>query len=547
MSKDKKGGKSAFDVYLSGERLEKLETPSGIPIKEVYTQDDIRGLDYERDLGNPGKYPYTRGVYESMHRGRFWTIRQLIGYGTPEETNERIKFLFKQGQAGFALITDIPTQLGLDPDSPLAIGAVGAAGVSIATEEDLHQCLADIPPDKVSINLVTNPPGAPAILSMYALLAQKRGIALHTLLGTVQNDPYFYPSGGNLESFKFFPLDLRVRLCVDVLQFCCQNLPKVNTFCLCCYNLRDRGVDAVLEGAFAFAAAFELIQLGLDRGLEIDEFAPRISFLSSGNIDFFEEIAKTRAMRRIWARMLKERFAAKNPRSLKFRTHITTAGASLTTQQPYNNIIRATSEVIGAVLAGAQSMQVPGYDEGFAIPTEFSATLSLRVQQVVAYETGVTRTPDPLAGSYFIESLTNDLEERILDKLKQIEERGGATHCIQSGWLDKEVDTARIKKVKEMESGERIIVGVNAFTSEEQHKVEVFENREEEWRETRTRYLRKFKEKRDQAKVSQRLREITRRVKSGEYLIPAVIEAIDAQATLGEVCDEMREAADFKL
>ena len=427
MDESKKEAKDAFDVYLAGERLEKLETPSGIPVKEVYTPDDIRGLDYERDLAAPGQYPYTRGVYESMHRGRFWTIRQLIGFGTPEETNERIKFLFKQGQAGFALVTDIPTQLGLDPDSPLSVGAVGAAGVSIATEEDLHKCLADIPPEKVGINLVANPPGAPAILSMYALLGQKRGIPLNMLLGTVQNDPYFYPSGGNLESFKFFPLDLRVRLCVDVLQFCCQNLPKVNTFCLCCYNLRDRGVDAVLEGAFAFAAAFELIQLALDRGLKIDEFAPRISFLSSGNIDFFEEIAKTRAMRRIWARMLKERFGARNPRSLKFRTHVTTAGSSLTTQQPYNNIIRATSEVIGAVLAGAQSMQVPGYDEGFAIPTEFSATLSLRIQQVVAYETGVARTPDPLAGSYFIESLTNDLEGRMLEKLEQIEGKGGAT------------------------------------------------------------------------------------------------------------------------
>ena len=233
----------------------------------------------------------------------------------------------------------------------------------------------------------------------------------------------------------------------------------------------------MLEAAFAFAGAFELIQLAIQRGLSIDEFAPRISFLSSGNIDFFEEIAKTRAMRRIWARMLKERFGAKNDRSLKFRTHITTAGSSLTTQQPHNNIIRATSEVIGAVLAGAQSMQVPGYDEGFAIPTEFSATLSLRIQQVIAYETGITRTPDPLAGSYYVESLTGDLEERILEKLQQIEDRGGASHCIQSGWLDSEVDNARIQKTKEIESKEKIIVGVNEFTTDEEPHIEVFENR----------------------------------------------------------------------
>ena len=517
-----------------GERDVDFSTSVG-PTRRLYTPLDIADLDYERDLGSPGEYPYTRGVQPTMYRGRLWTMRQYAGYGTAEESNQRFRFLLSQGQAGLSVAFDLPTQCGYDSDHPWAEAEVGQVGVAIDSLRDMELLFDGIPLDQVSTSMTINAP-APVLVAMYMAVGEKQGVAPEQLMGTAQNDilkeyvargTYIYPPRPSL------------RLAADLIAYSARQLPKFNSISISGYHIRDAGATAVQEMAFAFANAVAYIDAVTKAGVDIDEFAPRISWIFNTHSNFFEEIAKYRALRRWWARLMRERLGARDPRSWMFRTHVQTGGATLTAQQPENNVVRAALQSLASVLGGVQSLALSCYDEALAIPTEEAQRIALRTQQIIAHETGVADTVDPLAGSYYLEHLTNELEKQAQRYLDRIDDLGGAVAAIESGYMQREIQEAAVAQQWELEAGRRVVVGVNRFVEGERPHT-IFRVNGEVARSQRER-LQALKAERDSQAVAASLARLEEAARSEDNLMPAILEAVKTYATLGEISDAMRE------
>lgn len=537
--------KEIYETYLTGEKPPNYKTLSGIELKEFYTADDATPED-----GVPGEYPFTRGIHRDMYRRRFWTRRQQSGFGTPKMSNERFKFLLSVGETGLNVNTDVGTKLGVDPDYPLAQGDIGLQGASLTTFEDMEELFEDIPLDKVSSTLIIQPPYSAVIMAMYVLLARKRGIPEDKLIGTIMNCPLTQLVGPSYEAVsRFFPVRPSIDIGLDIMEYCIKHMPQWNIVNINAYNIRECGVNAIQEAAFAFSIAVEYIQALIDRGLNVDDFAHRIAFFSAFQMDFLEEIAKLRAMRRLWAKILRERFGAKDPRSWWFRTAIQTAALPLTAQQPLNNIARTAIQTLGAVLAGTQSIHTTSYDEAYSLPTEESHKLSVRIQQVVAYETNVVKTVDPLGGSYVIEHLTDQLEEKIVEMMRVIEDRGGFVKCFEEGWVEDRLNEARYKNAKDLEDGEAFSVGVNIFREEDEEiKLNIFKHSRDMQLE-RIKYTKEYKKNRDQQKVNRVLDNLYRKAKAKERtsLFLPIMEAVEGKATVQEIIDTLRKVENFQI
>ncbi len=516
---------------------EERRTDSGIEMRPVYTADDLAasGFEAERDLGQPGEYPFTRGVYPTMYRSRLWTMRQYAGMATAAETNERFRYLLAQGQTGISVAFDLPTQMGLDSDHPRAEGEVGKTGVAIDSVDDMARLLEGIPLDRVSTSMTINAT-APILLLLYELVAEEHGVGASEISGTVQNDilkeyaargTYIYPPGPSM------------RLITDLFAYCGQRVPRWNTISISGYHMREAGSTAAQEIAFTLADGIAYVQAALDAGLDIDEFAPRLSFFFACHMHFFEEVAKFRAARRMWARIMRERFASKDPRSWMLRFHTQTGGATLTAQQPEVNIVRTALEALAAVLGGAQSLHTNSYDEALALPTEHSATIALRTQQVIGYETGVTETVDPVAGSYYVESLTDDLERLATEYIARIDAMGGAVRAIEAGFYQDEIHEAAFRIQQGVESGERVVVGVNRFVDAEERPIALQRISESDTARQVER-LRALRASRDQAVVDAALATVVDTATGTGNLLPPMKEALRARATLGEVSDALR-------
>lgn len=512
-----------------GEDSESLITESGILVKSLYTPADISGLDYFGDLGFPGKPPFTRGAYAEMYRRQLWTHRQVCGYGTAEETNERLRLLNKMGQTGLNIVPDTPTIYGLDSDDALAEGEVGREGVAIDSLEDMRRMLDGIPLDKVSTSIIYN---YPILFCMYLAVAEERGIPFPNLAGTLQNDTFTITAGAKA---WIVPPRGSLKLSTDVLEFCSKYMPRWNPISLVGYHYREAGCTAVQEIAFTLSSGIAYVEAGLSRGLKIDEFAPRLSFFFDAHNDFFEEICKFRAARRLWARIMKERFRAQDPNSMRLRFHTQTAGCSLTAQQPLNNIMRTTIQALAAVMGGTQSLHTNSYDEALALPSEEAVRVALRTQQIIAYESGVTRTIDPLAGSYFIEALTNQIEANALDLIKKIDEMGGMLSAVEKNFVQRQITESAIKRQQRIESGEEKIVGVNIFVEPgERLNIEIMKIPPELEQKQLAR-LKKVRRERDEAKTQNALNRLEDVARKGLNTIEPTIEAVKAMATTGEV------------
>jgi methylmalonyl-CoA mutase N-terminal domain/subunit len=537
--------KEIYETYLTGEKPLNYKTLSGIELKEFYTADDVApGGEV------PGEYPFTRGIHRDMYRRRFWTRRQQSGFGTPKTSNERFKFLLGVGETGLNVNWDVGTKLGVDPDYPLAQGDIGLQGASASNFEDMEELFADIPLDEVSSTLIIQPPYSIVIMAMYVLMARKRGIPEEKLIGTVMNCPMTQLVGPNLEAVsRFFPVRPAIDIGIDVMEYCIKHMPRWNIVNINAYNIRECGVNAVQEAAFAFSIGVEYVQALIDRGLNVDDFARRIGFFSCFGMDFLEEIAKLRAMRRLWAKIMRERFGAKDPRSCFFRTAIQTAALPLTAQQPLNNIARTAIQTLGAVLAGTQSIHTTGYDEAYSLPTEESHKLSVRIQQIVAYETNVVKSVDPLGGSYTIEHLTDQLEEKIVALMRVIEDRGGFVKCFEDGWVENQLNEARYKNAKDLEDKEVYSVGVNIFHEEDEEiKLDIFRHSQDMQLE-RIKYITEYKKNRDQQKLKQVLDNLYAKAaaeKRTNLFLP-VMEAVEAGATMQEVIDVLRKVENFQI
>jgi methylmalonyl-CoA mutase N-terminal domain/subunit len=537
--------KEIYETYLTGEKPLNYKTLSGIELKEFYTADDVApGGEV------PGEYPFTRGIHRDMYRRRFWTRRQQSGFGTPKTSNERFKFLLGVGETGLNVNWDVGTKLGVDPDYPLAQGDIGLQGASASNFEDMEELFADIPLDEVSSTLIIQPPYSIVIMAMYVLMARKRGIPEEKLIGTVMNCPMTQLVGPNLEAVsRFFPVRPAIDIGIDVMEYCIKHMPRWNIVNINAYNIRECGVNAVQEAAFAFSIGVEYVQALIDRGLNVDDFARRIGFFSCFGMDFLEEIAKLRAMRRLWAKIMRERFGAKDPRSCFFRTAIQTAALPLTAQQPLNNIARTAIQTLGAVLAGTQSIHTTGYDEAYSLPTEESHKLSVRIQQIVAYETNVVKSVDPLGGSYTIEHLTDQLEEKIVALMRVIEDRGGFVKCFEDGWVENQLNEARYKNAKDLEDKEVYSVGVNIFHEEDEEiKLDIFRHSQDMQLE-RIKYITEYKKNRDQRKLKQVLDNLYAKAaaeKRTNLFLP-VMEAVEAGATMQEVIDVLRKVENFQI
>ena len=518
------------------ERREQFATLSDIPVERLYTPEDVE-LNYLRDLGFPGEYPYTRGVQPTMYRGRLWTMRQYAGYATAEESNRRFRYLLSQGQTGLSVAFDLPTQMGYDSDHPLAEGEVGRVGVAISSLEDMETLFNGIPLDKVSTSMTINAT-APVILAMYIAVAKKQGVAPAVLQGTVQNDILKeYVARGTY----IFPPRPSLRLVTDIFEYCGQHLPRWNTISISGYHIREAGATAVQEVAFTFADAIAYVQAAIERGLRVDDFAPRLSFFFGSHNNLFEEIAKFRAARRLWARLMRDRFGAQNPRSWRLRFHTQTAGCTLTAQQPLNNIIRVTLQALAAVLGGTQSLHTNSYDEALSLPTEEAVRIALRTQQIIAHESGVADTVDPLAGSYFVEYLTNEIERRVKEYLERIEHLGGALAAIEQGYIQREIMESAYRYQREVEQKERIVVGVNEYViPEERCTLPILRVDPAVQEQQRTR-LRALRERRDNERVSVLLERLREAAQGTDNLMPIILECVEAYCTLGEICDVLRE------
>ena len=531
------------------QREETFQTDSGITIDTVYTAEDAppTDADYLESVGFPGEYPYTRGVQSNMYRGRLWTMRQYSGYATAEDTNRRFRYLLEQGQTGLSVAFDLPTQIGYDSDHPFAEGEVGKVGVPVCTLEDMELLLKDIPLDKVSTSMTINAT-ASVLLCLYIAAARKQGVSEDQLSGTLQNDILKeYIARGTYA----YPPRPSMRLVVDVFKYCADRVPRWNTISISGYHMREAGATAVQELAFTFANAIAYVQAAADAGLNVDDFAPRISFFFVSQNNLFEEVAKFRAARRMWARIMKERFGAEDPRSMMLRFHTQTAGVTLTAQQPDNNLVRSTVQALAAVLGGTQSLHVNSRDEALGLPTEESAQLSLRTQQIIAHESGVADVVDPLGGSYFVESLTNELETRALEYIARIGEMGGAVNAIEQGYQVLEIGESAYRLQQEIDSGRRIVVGVNRYMTDEPPMGNLLRVDAEAARQQVAR-LNRLRGERDGGQASAALSRLETVASSEDNTVPAILECVESYCTLGEICEvfrgvfgEQREAAAF--
>ncbi len=518
------------------ERDELFSTISGLPVDPLYSPDNV-DVDYERDLGYPGKPPFTRGVYPSMYRGRLWTMRQFAGFGTAEETNERFRYLLDHGQTGLSTAFDMPTLMGYDSDHPRSIGEVGREGVAIDSLEDMQTLFAGIPLGEVSTSMTINSPAA-ILLAYYVCVGDEQGVPRDRLRGTVQTDilkEYI------AQKEYIFPPEPSMRLVVDMVEFCARELPRMHPISISGYHIREAGSTAAQELAFTLADGFAYVDAAIERGLDVDEFAPRLSFFFNAHIDFFEEIAKYRAARRIWARELKERYGSRDPRSWLMRFHTQTAGVSLTAQQPHVNIVRTALEALAAVLGGTQSLHTNSFDEALALPTEEAVRLALRTQQVIAHETGVTSTIDPLGGSYYLEDLTNRLEAQAYDYFARIEKLGGVVAAIKDNFFQREIAEASFIYQTEVEAEQRVIVGVNRYELEDEPPIEILKI-EPALEQQQIERLQALRARRDSAAVEAALARLKEDAAAdGRNLMEPIVDAARAYVTMGEMCDALRE------
>ncbi|MFA5576407.1 MAG: methylmalonyl-CoA mutase family protein [Tissierellaceae bacterium] len=518
------------------ERKEKFTTGSNSQVDRLYTPLDIGNLDYNEDLGLPGEYPFTRGVQPTMYRGRLWTMRQYAGFASAEESNKRYKYLLDQGQTGLSVAFDLPTQIGYDSDNGLSEGEVGKVGVAIDSLRDMEVLFDGIPLDKVSTSMTINSP-ASILLAMYIAVAEKQGVSKDKLRGTIQNDILKeYIARGTY----IFPPEPSMRLITNIFEYCSKEVPQWNTISISGYHIREAGSTAAQEVAFTLADGIAYVEAAINAGLDVDDFGPRLSFFFNSHNDLLEEVAKYRAARRLWAKIMKEKFKAKNPKSMQLKFHTQTAGSTLTAQQPDNNIIRVTIQTLAAVLGGTQSLHTNSRDEALALPTEDSVMIALRTQQVVAHEAGVTETVDPLAGSYYVESLTDRIEEEAMRYIETIDQLGGAPKAIEKGYIQKEIQNAAYRYQMEIESLDRIVVGVNKFQVEESEKKELLKvDRSVEIKQREK--LSKLRKERDNEKVEKALKLLEEKAATDENLMPYILDAVKAYATLGEIADVLRE------
>ncbi len=518
------------------ERRKEFQTDSGIPIDRIDTPHDLGDWGYMTKLGFPGEYPYTRGVQPTMYRGRLWTMRQYAGFGTAEETNERFRFLLSQGQTGLSVAFDLPTQVGYDSDHPMSEGEVGRVGVAVDSLEDMETVFRNIPLDKVSTSMTINSP-ASILLAMYQAVGEKQGIPAAKLQGTIQNDILKeYVARG---TYIFAPTP-SMRLVTDIFDYCSKTVPLWNTISISGYHIREAGATAVQEVAFTLADGIAYVQAAVDKGLDVDAFAGRLSFFFNSQMNFLEEIAKFRAARRLWARIMKERFHAKAPKSWMLRFHTQTAGSSLTAQQPDNNIIRTTLEALAAVLGGTQSLHTNSRDEALALPSEESVRVALRTQQVIAHESGIADAVDPLAGSYLIEKLTDEMEARAEDYIKKIDDMGGAVAAIEQGFMQREIQDSAYRYQKSVESKDRLVVGVNSFEVEETPPKGLLRVNPE-IAEGQTKRLRELRNRRDNRALVGALKAIESAARGTDNLMPPIVDAVKAYGTIGEICGVLRE------
>ncbi len=529
--------KKKWDEALSkGKPFNQHHTDWGDPVEVLYTPVELKDTSFLDHVGFPGKYPFTRGIHPTMYLGRTWTMRQYSGFGTAEETNKRYKYLLEQGQTGLSVAFDLPTQIGYDSDHPMSEGEVGKVGVAIDSLKDMEVLFRDLPLDKLSTSMTINAPAA-ILLAMYIVVAEKQGLPSESLRGTIQNDILKeYTARGTY----IFPPRPSLRLITDIFAFCKDHVPQWNTINVGGYHLREAGCSAVQEIAFSFSNAVAYIEAGLKAGLKIDEFAPRISWIFNTHNKIFEEAAKYRAARKVWADILRNRFGAKNPKSWMLRFHTQTSGVSLTAQQPENNIIRVAYQALAAVLGGAQSLAACSFDEALAIPTEKSVRLSLRTQQILDHEAGVTDTVDPLGGSFYVEALTRKMEEEIKALIQKIDDMGGAIAAIEKGFIQKEIEARAYEIQREVEEEKRIVVGLNKYQVEEDLDTALFKS-DPELARTQIAKIRRLRNQRDQAKCQAALEAMKRAAQGEENLMPHFIEAVKAYATLGEICGVLRE------
>ena len=519
------------------ERKEQFETLSGIPVDRLYSPSEKALKEYGSELGFPGMFPFTRGVQPTMYRGRFWTMRQYSGFATARETNERFKFLLDQGQTGLSIAFDLPTQIGYDSDNPLAQGEVGKVGVAIDSLADMELLFDGIPLDKVSTSMTINAPAA-ILLAMYIAVGEKQGVPMNKLRGTIQNDILKeYVARG---TWVFGPKP-SLRITTDIMEYCAKNLPLWNPLSISGYHIREAGSTAIQEIAFTLLNGMAYVQAGVDSGLDVDSFAPRLSFFFSAHNDILEEVAKFRAARRMWARLMRERIGAKNPRSWKLRFHTQTAGCSLTAQQPMNNVVRVAYQALAAILGGTQSLHTNSMDEALCLPTEDAVRVALRTQQILAHESGIANTIDPLGGSYCIESLTNQLEEKAYKYFDQVESMGGVVRAIEKGFFQREIAESAYKYQLEVDAGRRTVVGVNDFIIEDEElKIPVLQvDKEIECHQIER--VKLGRRKRDNKKVLEYLDDLRKVSKSTDNVMPSVLKAVRAHATVGEIMHVWRE------
>jgi methylmalonyl-CoA mutase, N-terminal domain len=533
----KKGARDRWEEAYSKnpERDAEFSTMSGIPIKPLYTPDDVEGS-YDEKLGYPGEYPYTRGVYPNMYRGRLWTVRQFAGFGDAEETNRRFRYLIEHGQNGLSVAFDMPTLMGLDSDSPLSLGEVGTEGVAVDSLEDMERLFEGIPMGEITTSMTINAP-AMVLLAMYVVAAEKQGVPPEALGGTNQNDilkeyiaqkEWLFPPAPSMRVFK------------DMLVYSTEHMPRWNTVSISGYHIREAGSTAAQELAFTLADGFAYVEAGIEAGLDVDDFASRFSFFFNSHIDFFEEIAKFRAARRIWATVMKEKYGAKNEKSLLMRFHTQTAGVSLTAQEPHNNVARTAFEALAAILGGTQSLHTNSLDEALALPTEEAVRIAVRTQQIAALETGVTNTIDPLGGSYFVEALTDEIERQAYDYFRQIDEMGGMIEAIEAGFPMREIAEASARYQRELEERKRHMVNVNVYEPQDEQEMEIHRI-DPEISERQLERLKELKERRDNALVERRLEELKEAARGDENTMYPILEAVRAYATVQEICDAMKE------
>jgi len=522
-----------------GERKETFTTDTGgQEVDPIYTPADVADLDYDDDLGFPGEEPYTRGVYSTMYRGRPWTMRQYAGMGTAAETNERFHYLLDEGQTGLSMAFDLPTQMGYDSDADMAAGEVGKAGVAIDSLRDMERVFEGIPLDEVSTSMTINAPAA-VLLAMYVAVGDQQGVDRDQLRGTIQNDVLKEYIARNT---YIYPPEPSMRIITDVFDFCAAEVPNFNTISISGYHIREAGSTAAQEIAFTLADGIEYVEAALDAGLDVDEFAPQLSFFFASYNNILEEVAKFRAARRMWATIMDERFGAEKPASKQLKFHTQTAGSTLTAQQIENNVVRVAYQALAAVLGGTQSLHTNGKDEALSLPTEQSVRTALRTQQILAHESGVADTADPLGGSYYVESLTDDLEAEAFELIEEIDDRGGMGRAIESQWVQRQIQDVAFERQREIDEGERIVVGVNEYTVEEDAQDPDIEEVSEEQQQGQIDRLDALRDERDGEAVDAKLAALREAADTDENLVPYIVDAVKAYATTGEICDALRDA-----